>query len=87
MDRDMQGVVSQRYRNFSEDREKKQFTYNFNRIYYNGNQNRKQKVIEKIDMIMLNIKGKTIIILDLVFKPEADDIREAPSIVIIEELY
>jgi UDPglucose 6-dehydrogenase len=52
-----------------------------------ANQNQKLKMVEKIEKAMGNVKNKTITILGLAFKPEADDIREAPLIVIIEELY
>ena len=52
-----------------------------------ANQNQKLKMVEKIERAMGNVKDKTIAILGLAFKPETDDIREAPSMVIIEELY
>ena len=52
-----------------------------------ANQNQKLIMVEKIEKTMENVKDKTIAILGLAFKPETDDIREAPSIVIIEELY
>ncbi len=52
-----------------------------------ANQNQKLKMVEKIEKAMEKVKDKTIAILGLAFKPETNDIREAPSIVIIEELY
>ena len=52
-----------------------------------ANQNQKLKMVEKIEKTMGNVKDKTIAILGLAFKPETDDIREAPSIVIAKELY
>ena len=52
-----------------------------------ANQNQKLKMVEKIEKTMKNVKDKTIAVLGLAFKPETDDVREAPSIVIIEELY
>jgi len=52
-----------------------------------ANQNQKLKMVEKIEKTMENVKDKTIAILGLAFKPETDDIREAPSMVIIEKLY
>ena len=52
-----------------------------------ANQNQKVKMVEKIEKTMGNVKDKTIAILGLAFKPETNDIREAPSMVIIEELY
>jgi len=52
-----------------------------------ANQNQKLKMVKKIEKAMGNVKDKTIAILGLAFKPETDDVREAPSIVIIEKLY
>lgn len=51
------------------------------------NRNQKVKLIEKIkNYFDGNLKGKTIAIWGLSFKPYTDDIREAPSIVNIESL-
>ena len=51
-----------------------------------ANQNQKLKMVEKIEKAMGNVKDKTMAILGLAFKPETDDIRESPSMVIIKEL-
>jgi UDPglucose 6-dehydrogenase len=51
-----------------------------------ANDVQKLRAFEKIDKAMDNVKGKTIAVLGLAFKPETDDMREAPSITIISEL-
>ncbi|SHP77603.1 UDP-glucose 6-dehydrogenase [Mycobacteroides abscessus subsp. abscessus] len=51
-----------------------------------ANEKQKQKMVEKIATRMGDLKGKTIAILGLSFKPETDDMRDAPSIDIIRGL-
>lgn len=52
----------------------------------NINQMQKNRVLEKLKDCLWIIKGKTIGILGLSFKPDTDDIRSAPSIDIIKSL-
>jgi len=51
-----------------------------------ANKKQKKKMVEKIETKMKNLKDKTITILGLTFKPETDDMREAPSLTIVPEL-
>lgn len=51
-----------------------------------ANEKQKQKVVEKIITKMNGVKGKTLGFLGLSFKPETDDMRDAPSIDIIKGL-
>ncbi|MEG2092297.1 UDP-glucose dehydrogenase family protein [Cetobacterium sp.] len=51
-----------------------------------ANEKQKQKMVEKIIKEMNGVSGKTIGILGLTFKPETDDMRDAPSIDIIRGL-
>lgn len=65
----------------------KEYNYDFQIIAATESVNEKQKtkVIEKLRK-HLDISGKIITLWGLSFKPKTDDIREAPSIAIIEEL-
>ena len=50
------------------------------------NQRRGQQMLSKIENLVGDFKGKTIAILGLAFKPETDDMREAPALGIIRGL-
>lgn len=51
-----------------------------------ANEKQKRKMIEKIKREMVNLNDKVIGILGLTFKPDTDDMREAPSLDIIKGL-
>lgn len=51
-----------------------------------ANQRQKKMVAEKLEKVAGDLKGKTIGILGLAFKPETDDMRDAPSLTIISDL-
>lgn len=58
-------------------------------IVIEENEKQKLKMVEKIKLSFggaSSINGKTFAILGLSFKPNTDDMREAPSLVILEEL-
>ncbi|HUO91774.1 MAG TPA: UDP-glucose/GDP-mannose dehydrogenase family protein [Rhizomicrobium sp.] len=50
------------------------------------NENRKSRMADKIIEAFGNVKGKTIAVLGLTFKPNTDDMRDAPSLVIVPKL-
>jgi UDPglucose 6-dehydrogenase len=50
------------------------------------NEAQKSSIIDRIKLLLPHLEGKTITILGLAFKPETDDIREAPSIKLIADL-
>ena len=51
-----------------------------------ANEAQKRRVVEKIEAGLGDLRGKTIAVLGLAFKPETDDMRAAPSVPIIQSL-
>lgn len=64
------------------------FGYNFEllKIVKEINQKQRERMIEKVEKELWIVENKTIGILGLSFKPNTDDIRNAPSIDIIKKL-
>ncbi len=56
------------------------------RAVIEANEIQKRHMVEKIEAGLGDLKGKTIAVLGLAFKPETDDMRAAPSALIIPEL-
>ncbi|MBQ3676673.1 MAG: UDP-glucose/GDP-mannose dehydrogenase family protein [Bacteroidales bacterium] len=50
------------------------------------NELQKSIVFTKLNTMLGDVKGKCVAILGLAFKPETDDMREAPSLIVIEKL-
>ena len=50
------------------------------------NDRQKSIVYDKLTRLMGDVKGKTIAMLGLAFKPDTDDMREAPALVVIDKL-
>ena len=50
------------------------------------NEEQKKSLLPKIKKLLPELNGKTIAIWGLAFKPKTDDMREAPSIVVIGQL-
>ena len=50
------------------------------------NERQKDFAVQKITDLLWNLEGKTIAVWGLAFKPDTDDIREAPAIDIIRKL-
>lgn len=59
------------------------YSFNLLREVRNINELQKEVLIQKTEKMLWNLKGKTIGVLGLSFKPDTDDIRSAPSLAII----
>ena len=51
-----------------------------------ANEVQKHRMARKVKEAMGDLEGKTVAVLGVTFKPDTDDMREAPSLVILPEL-
>lgn len=66
--------------------EKHGYRFEIIRSVMKVNEKQKERMVEKIKEAMGTLKGKNIAVLGLSFKPNTDDLREAPSIKILSAL-
>jgi UDPglucose 6-dehydrogenase len=66
--------------------EDKGYDFRILRAVESVNQSQKERLVEKMERHFTNLSGKTIALWGLAFKPRTDDMREAPSIPIVEGL-
>jgi UDPglucose 6-dehydrogenase len=50
------------------------------------NELQKRRVVGKLEKHLGKLRGKTVAVLGLAFKPDTDDLREAPSLVLVDRL-
>ncbi len=62
------------------------YDFDLLRVVEKINKNQRERVIKKLRDALWILKNKTVGILGLSFKPDTDDIREAPAIYVIDEL-
>jgi UDPglucose 6-dehydrogenase len=52
----------------------------------NVNQRQRMIAVEKLQQVLKILKGKTVGLLGLTFKPDTDDMRDAPALILIDQL-
>jgi UDPglucose 6-dehydrogenase len=62
------------------------YDFSLLKAVYQINQETKERFVEKVVKILSGVKGKILAVWGLSFKPNTDDMREAPSIGIIKKL-